>query len=47
MQDGKVIFVREGSQVYRVSANRVVRVGEELRIGIICGERKKSMVSKS
>ena len=31
VQDGKVIFVREGSQVYRVSANRVVRVGEELR----------------
>ena len=29
-QDGKVIFIREGSSVYRVSANRVVKAGEEL-----------------
>ena len=31
VQDGKVISVREGLQVYRVSANRVVRVGKELK----------------
>ena len=30
VQDGKVIFVRDGSQVYRVSANRVAKVGDEL-----------------
>ena len=30
VQDGKVIFIREGNSVYRVSANRVVKVGEEL-----------------
>lgn len=28
-QDGKIIFIRDGSYVHRVSANRVVKVGHE------------------
>jgi hypothetical protein len=34
-QDGKVIFVRQGAYFVRVSANRITKVGEELRKKLI------------
>lgn len=37
-QDGKIIFIRHGAYFVRVSANRIVRAGEELKSKILASE---------
>ena len=45
-QDSKVIFIRIGSIYYRVSANRIIKAGEELAKDIIDKENEESKDTK-